>query len=307
MQFSYIVHKITNSRDLEFIRNTIEYDDKSQIDLLTSLKQQQALVLGEAFAFSSLIKNYRCKPFTTQRDTENIYIGQMHRQKMTEKFIKSLINKLNKKKTAGLIHLRPLSENVYIAKVWATEPKIIDENTCPDGPFKFYFITNEEGIYVGAVLDMGQDLHWFIDKKYRGQGFLTNAMKKTILFHLFQDREEQKISIDKFQISDTNFKSSEKVALSLGFVKSINNKYLLHRDTYQADHLIHGQNSEITEDRMKELKKHINYLGCSLRLIHSEIEAKFSETEYTEELKELIDEINRHPIKFEDAWFDTKR
>ena len=53
---SLIVHKRTNSRDLEFIRNTIEYDDKSQIDLLTSLKQQQALVLGEAFAFSSLIK-----------------------------------------------------------------------------------------------------------------------------------------------------------------------------------------------------------------------------------------------------------
>lgn len=53
---SLIVHKITNSRDLEFIRNTIEYDDKSQIDLLTSLKQQQALVLGEAFAFSSLIR-----------------------------------------------------------------------------------------------------------------------------------------------------------------------------------------------------------------------------------------------------------
>lgn len=53
---SLIVHKITNNRDLEFIRNTIEYDDKSQIDLLTSLKQQQALVLGEAFAFSSLIR-----------------------------------------------------------------------------------------------------------------------------------------------------------------------------------------------------------------------------------------------------------
>jgi DNA helicase HerA-like ATPase len=53
---SLIVHKITNNRDLEFIRNTIEYDDKSQIDLLTSLKPQQALVLGEAFAFSSLIR-----------------------------------------------------------------------------------------------------------------------------------------------------------------------------------------------------------------------------------------------------------
>ncbi|MDR0306586.1 MAG: ATP-binding protein [Chitinispirillales bacterium] len=53
---SLIVHKITNCRDLDFIKNTIEYDDKSQIDLLSGLKQQQALVLGEAFAFSSLIK-----------------------------------------------------------------------------------------------------------------------------------------------------------------------------------------------------------------------------------------------------------
>lgn len=59
---SLIVHKITNNRDLDFIRNTIEYDDKSQIDLLTSLKQQQALVLGEAFAFSSLIKIAEAKP-----------------------------------------------------------------------------------------------------------------------------------------------------------------------------------------------------------------------------------------------------
>lgn len=59
---SLIVHKITNSRDLDFIRNTIEYDDKSQIDLLTSLKQQQALVLGEAFAFSSLIKIAEANP-----------------------------------------------------------------------------------------------------------------------------------------------------------------------------------------------------------------------------------------------------
>lgn len=53
---SLIVHKLTNIRDLDYVRNTIEYDDKSQIDLLTSLKQQQALVLGEAFAFSSMIK-----------------------------------------------------------------------------------------------------------------------------------------------------------------------------------------------------------------------------------------------------------
>lgn len=57
-----IVHKITNARDLEFIKNTIEYEDRSQIEMLTSLKPQQALVLGEAFSFSSLIRIANADP-----------------------------------------------------------------------------------------------------------------------------------------------------------------------------------------------------------------------------------------------------
>jgi len=71
---SLIVHKLTNIRDLEFIRNTIEYDDKSQIDLLTSLKQQEALVLGEAFAFSSLIKIAEAKPLP-KSETPKIFLS----------------------------------------------------------------------------------------------------------------------------------------------------------------------------------------------------------------------------------------
>lgn len=71
---SLIVHKITNSRDLDFIRNTIEYDDKSQIDLLTSLKQQQALVLGEAFAFSSLIRIADANPLP-HSETPKIFLN----------------------------------------------------------------------------------------------------------------------------------------------------------------------------------------------------------------------------------------
>lgn len=72
---SLIVHKITNNRDLEFIRNTIEYDDKSQIDLLTSLKQQQALVLGEAFAFSSLIRIVEANPLP-HSETPKIFLNK---------------------------------------------------------------------------------------------------------------------------------------------------------------------------------------------------------------------------------------
>jgi len=73
---SLIVHKITNIRDLEFIRNTIEYDDKNQIDLLTSLKQQQALVLGEAFAFSSLIRIADANPLPFS-ETPKIFTNEV--------------------------------------------------------------------------------------------------------------------------------------------------------------------------------------------------------------------------------------
>lgn len=69
---SLIVHKITNSRDLEYVKNSLEYDDKSQIDLLPGLKQQQALVLGEAFAFSSLIKIANADPLP-HSDTPKIF------------------------------------------------------------------------------------------------------------------------------------------------------------------------------------------------------------------------------------------
>ncbi|MDR0799958.1 MAG: ATP-binding protein [Endomicrobium sp.] len=72
---SLIAHKITNIRDLEFIKNTIEYDDKSQIDSLSGLKQQQALVLGEAFAFSSLVKIAEANPLP-QSETPKIFTNE---------------------------------------------------------------------------------------------------------------------------------------------------------------------------------------------------------------------------------------
>lgn len=67
---SFIVHKLTNIRDLEFIKNCIEYEDRSQIELLSSLKQQEALALGEAFAFSTIIKIANCNPVPDSKTPE---------------------------------------------------------------------------------------------------------------------------------------------------------------------------------------------------------------------------------------------
>lgn len=225
---------------------------------------------------------------------------------MTNRYLKSLIDKLNNNKAKGLIQIRPLTTTVDFAKVWTKKPKPTDNISFPDGPYKFYFIKNLDGLFVAIVLDMASDLHWFVDIKYRHQGHLTKAMKETILFHLFQDREEQKITIDENQIREKDFKASQNVALALGFVKADKNEYILTNCKYQTENIIYGLNTQLTKERINELKKQINYLGRSLWVIQSEIEMKLGYSNYTEELKELVEEIKKHNWRLEDAWWESK-
>jgi hypothetical protein len=240
-------------------------------------------------------------------------VASVNRQQtatMTDKFLKSLIDRLNANNTQGLFHLRPLNDRVEFAKVWVNKPKPTDNISRPDGPYSFYFIKNENGIYVAVVLDMSHDLHWYVLQKYRRNGHLTKAMKEVILFHIFQDREEQRITIKEFQIGTKNFKASENVARNLGFIKNgedSDSEYILTIDKYQTENYIDGQNSEISKERMEELKKQVNYLARSLWVIQTEIEMKLGDLDYAEELKELVDEVKNHTWKLEDAWWKSKR
>jgi len=215
----------------------------------------------------------------------------------------------------GLIHLRPLTDSVDYAKVWLDKPKPTDKFCAFDEPRKFYFIKNENGIYVAAVLDMPEqfltchDLHWYVLPKYRHNGYLTNAMKDVILFHLFQDREIQIITINKFDIGLKNFIASEKVALNLGFVKKAETEcsiYALTKDNYQTNKYITGQNTIISEERINELTKQVNFIARSLWMIQTEVEMKLGDLSYADELKELVDEIKKHNLKLDDAWWKSK-
>jgi hypothetical protein len=229
---------------------------------------------------------------------------------MKNKLLKSLIDRLNANNTQGLFHLRPLNDRVEFAKVWVNKPKPTDNISNPGGPNSFYFIKNENGIYVALVLDMCNDLHWFVLPKYRRNGHLTKAMKEVILFHIFQYREVQRITINEFQIGIKNFKASENVAKNLGFVKNgeeSDSEYILTIDKYQTENYIDGENSEISKERMQELKKQVNYLARSLWVIQTEIEMKLGDLDYAEELKELVDEIKNHTLKLEEAWWKSKR
>ena len=223
---------------------------------------------------------------------------------MEEKYLKSLIRKLNRNNSNELIHLRALSSNVEYAKVWIDKPRLSKNVSSLNGPYSFYFIKNEGGIYVANVLDMGSDLHWFVDTKYRGKGYLTKALKEIILSHLFQNRNEQRITIDSSQISDKNLKASENVAISLGFKKVNDKEFLLSGDNYYVDHYIDGFNIPMTEDKIDQFKNRIKYLAQSLEIIKSEIEMKFGQADYVEELSETVKSLNAHASELKEIWFE---
>lgn len=225
---------------------------------------------------------------------------------MTNNNIKALIDKLNRNKSNDSIHLRPISKNVEFAKVWVDMPKPTDEITYPDGPLNFYFIKNENSTYIGSVLDMEQDLHWYILQEYRGNGYLTKAMKNVIIPHLLQKRNEQKITIDETLIGFENFKSSENVAINLGFVKVSDREYVLSKKNFENDKKVTGWNLGLSEERVNELQKKINYLARTLWVIQTEVEMKLGDDEYSEKLKNLVDEIKKHSWLIEDIWYDSR-
>jgi hypothetical protein len=103
---------------------------------------------------------------------------------MTHEGIEKLIDALNAGELRGRIFLSKLSERVDFARVWPKDPQ---GNIAGEGSDQFYFIKNAAGSYIGAVLDMGNDLHAVIKKEHRGQGDLSAAMNEVIFPKLFQD------------------------------------------------------------------------------------------------------------------------
>ncbi len=117
-----------------------------------------------------------------------------------------------------LIFIKPLSVTVNYARIWWEKPNPTDKIAFPDGPYSMYFIKSELGRYVAVVLDMGNDLHVYVIPEYKKKDYLTKALLNSILPHIFEEKEEQRITITKGSIGENNFEASQKVALSLGFV-----------------------------------------------------------------------------------------
>ena len=79
---SFIIHRLTNKNDYEFIYRILSNHSKGYLNLLSGLEKQHALVCGEAFGFTDIVKIETANPTPKSEDP-----------KMIKKWINNLVNK----------------------------------------------------------------------------------------------------------------------------------------------------------------------------------------------------------------------
>ena len=207
---------------------------------------------------------------------------------MTTASILNIIKRLNKNPNTKEVIKYSISPSVEFAHIW------IKEKYNSNIPYNFFLIKNELE-YVGAVLDMTQDLHWVILPKYRGKGYLTKALKGSILLYIFEylDRAEQKISINIDEIGIKNYNASNNTAINVGFSKLDDNNFIINYDVIDYSlsdlNLIHnGLDDKEVEKQLKELE----LAAKKIFQINSKIEMSYGIKTETY-LKPSLDEISR--------------
>lgn len=212
--------------------------------------------------------------------------------KMSEREISKYINRLNKGNIEESIFIRPISNSVVVAKVWAEQPKITDRISWNIDSFRFFFIKNELNVYIGAILEMENDLHWYISPKYRKKGYLTTALKESIIPYLFKDDiESLKITIEKNAIGKKNYLNSKSVASNIGF-KSINEnetEFQLYKSDFDNSFKnIHEINIDIKMDRHETLRQRAFYAYKILYKISDELLMANNDDKELKEAAEIV-------------------
>lgn len=219
---------------------------------------------------------------------------------MKEREIRKYIDRQNKGITKESIFSRQINKNVEVAKVWPEQSRMSAGNVEDCFSFRFFFIKNELNEYIGAVLDMHNDLHWYITPKNRKRGYLTRALKESILPYLFyEDRDKLRITINYGAIGYKNYKNSKNVAINVGFkpIDEIETVFELNRDDFKWGlESLEEINSQINKERFEELRKRLVSTYRTLYKISDELLMAFDNDN---DLNEVANEVRKHLWKIE--------
>jgi hypothetical protein len=65
---SYIIHRITNRNDLDFLSKVVRADNVELLKVIPGLERQYAITTGEAFSYSDIVKITDASPITDSED-----------------------------------------------------------------------------------------------------------------------------------------------------------------------------------------------------------------------------------------------
>jgi len=224
---------------------------------------------------------------------------------MKDETIQSLINQLNNSSGHASIYTREISNNVDLAKVWLEEPKIDDNIIGNFDSYTFYFIKNETKNYVGAVLDMYQDLHWYIAPKQRKLGHLTKSLFESILPYIFYERDSQRITISSDLIGESNYTNSKSVAIKLGFNPTNINEteFELGKEDFNWEfEKLEEKNKQYNNEVYENLKKRAFY---AYKLLHKISDELMMNVNDDRGLYEVANEVKKFTWKIEDIEWEN--
>lgn len=215
---------------------------------------------------------------------------------MTDKQLEKLIEELNANPTSNNFIITQIAEKIYFGNVWFNLPWIENHEYWGN---KFYFINKSDHEFIGIIEACSSELHVYLKPEYRNLGIMSNALKNTVIPHMFLNLgiQELKISIDQ-EFHGKKFNKVEKSALHAGFKNKIKiYDYVFEYFAYKNDYpnFKHQESMEkpFTEDEFKFLHERINSINAQLQYMKERYELFFNEEE------ELISNIKRDIVHFE--------
>lgn len=168
-------------------------------------------------------------------------------------------------------------------------------------PDYLYFLLNDEGLAIGAVFDMNQDLHWYVVPTHRKIGYLTCALLKSILPHLaiVKKRKTQRITITKSEIGKENYQASLKVARNCRFriQGGLNDKTVCSQGLLKyKKSTLNIRKIGMDIDELVELRKEMNVVAGKLLQIQTKVELQFGDRFNSHKLLKMSKTAERYQI-----------
>ncbi len=226
---------------------------------------------------------------------------------MTDKNLQEFIDRLNNSQFKDTILLRQISEYVFISKVRQEKNDLKNDPKFSSTHYDFFFIKNENDVFIGAVENRYSDLHWYVTPKNRKKGYLVSALKNAILPYIFyddnKDKEAQRITITKSLIGEFNYNNSKNVALKLGFkpTNKEESEFLLTRDSFDwSEENLNEINTNLNEDKLNEFNRRISYIYQDFESITHELQMAYGDIDELEGLKKLSKKLRYSMMTIED-------